>query len=129
MRLRLAAAAGGAAFALASGGVQAADLQDFEVRSTAQLAALCGAGPSDELYVEAIQFCYGYLSGAAQFHNAVVGQGGLKPLACPTEEPNRSEFAQYFAGWARNTATPAQLAEPAVQGLARAAVAKWPCPR
>lgn len=126
MRHKLAAAA---AIAFAWNGAQAAELEDFKVRSTAQLAALCGASPDNELYAEAIQFCYGYLSGAAQFHNAVVGQGGLKPLACPTGEPSRSEFARYFAGWARGTATPEQLAEPAVQGLARAAVAKWPCPR
>lgn len=111
------------------GGVQAATLEDFQVRTTSQLAALCGASPDSAYYAEALQFCYGYLSGAAQFHNAVVGRGGLKPLACPTTEPSRSEFAQYFVSWARNTASPEQLAEPAVQGLARAAVARWPCPR
>ena len=86
-------------------------------------------GVLDALYAEALQFCYGYISGAAQFHNALVGEGGLRPLACPTEEPTRREFAEYFVNWARTTATPEQLAEPAVQGMARAAVAKWPCPR
>ena len=94
-----------AAVALGGTGAKAASLEDFQVRSTSQLAALCGVVPADTYYVEAIQLCYGYLSGAAQFHNAVVGKGGLKPLACPTNEPSRSEFATYFANWAKN-ATP-----------------------
>lgn len=118
-----------AAAALAAASAQAAEPQDFQVRTVSQLANLCGASPSDALYAEALQFCYGYISGAAQFHNALVGEGGLRPLACPTEEPTRREFAEYFVNWARTTATPEQLAEPAVQGMARAAVAKWPCPR
>jgi Rap1a immunity proteins len=115
------------ALALPWSGANAADLQDFEVTSVTQLADLCGASPDDALYVEAIQFCYGYISGAAQFHNAVVGKGGLKPVACPTRDATRSEFAQYFVSWARGTATREQLAEPAVQGVARAAAARWPC--
>ena len=117
------------AAALAWGSAEAADLQDFEVTSVTQLADLCGAAPDDALYVEAIQFCYGYISGAAQFHSAVVGKGGLKPIACPTRDATRSEFAEYFVSWVRTTATPEQLAEPAVQGMARAAAAKWPCPQ
>jgi hypothetical protein len=115
------------AAALAWGSADAADLQDFQVTSVTQLADLCGAAPDDELYVEAIQFCYGYISGAAQFHSAVVGRGGLKPVACPTRDATRSEFAQYFVSWARTTATSEQLAEPAVEGMARAAAARWPC--
>lgn len=118
-----------AAMAFAWTGAQAAEPQDFQVRTVSQLARLCGAEPDTALYAEALQFCYGYISGAAQFHNALVGQGGLRPIACPTTEPTRSEFAQYFVNWARSTATPEQLAEPAVQGMARAAVARWPCPR
>lgn len=126
MRLRLVAAI---ATALTWSSAQAADLQDFQVVTVDQLARLCGADPTDDLYVEAIQFCYGYISGAVQFHNALVGEGGIRPIACPTPDATRSEFAQFFANWARTQATPEQLAEPAVQGMARAAVAKYPCPR
>jgi hypothetical protein len=107
---------------------EAAEVQDFQATTVDQLARICGADPTDDLYVEAIQFCYGYISGAVQFHNALVGDGGIKPTACPTAGATRQEFAEYFASWARTTATPEQLAEPAVQGVARAAVAKYPCP-
>jgi hypothetical protein len=127
MRRKLLLSAMAAAFAWSGAG--AADLQDFQVTSVTQLADLCGAAPDDPLYVEAIQFCYGYISGAAQFHTALVGRGGLKPIACPTRDATRSEFAGYFVSWARSTATREELAEPAVQGMARAAAAKWPCPR
>jgi hypothetical protein len=107
---------------------EAAEVQDFQATTVDQLARICGADPTDDLYVEAIQFCYGYISGAVQFHNALVGDGGIKPIACPTARATRQEFAEYFASWARTTATPEQLAEPAVQGMARAAAAKYPCP-
>ena len=96
--------------------------------SVTQLADLCGATPDDALYVEAIQFCYGYISGAAQFHNAVVGKGGLKPVACPTRDATRSEFAGVLRLLgAEHGPRPSSCAEPAVQGMARAAAAQWPC--
>jgi hypothetical protein len=119
----LAAAAVAATWASA----EAAEVQDFQATTVDQLARICGAEPSDDLYVEAIQFCYGYISGAVQFHNALVGDGGIRPIACPTASATRQEFAEYFASWARTTATAEQLAEPAVQGMARAAAAKYPC--
>lgn len=117
-----------ATVALGGTGAKAAELEDFQVNSTRQLATLCGVTPTDTYYVDAIQFCYGFLTGAYQFHSAVVGPGGLKPLACPATVPSRDEFATYFVSWARS-APPEILAEPAVQGLARAAAARWPCPR
>ena len=117
-----------AAVAATWAGAEAAEPQDFQATTVDQLARICAASPADDLYVEAIQFCYGYISGAVQFHNALVGDGGIKPIACPTASATRQEFAEYFASWARTTATPEQLAEPAVQGMARAAAAKYPCP-
>lgn len=125
MRLAWMLAAG---VALGSAGAEAATLDDFQVNSTRQLVALCSVTPSDTYYVDAIQFCYGFLSGAYQFHNAVVSHGGIKRLACPAKVPSREEFATYFAQWARS-APPEVMDEPAVEGLARAAAARWPCPR
>ena len=126
MRLKLMATI---AAALTWSSAEAAQLQDFEVATTNQLASLCGANPSDELYVEAIQFCYGYIEGAVQFHNAMVRAGTIrKPLACPPAGTTRDEFAQYFGTWARTQATPQQLAEPALEGATRAAAMRYPCP-
>ncbi len=125
MRLKLAAAVA-AVFAWSS--AEAADLQDFQVTTVDQLARLCGASPSSDLYVEAIQFCYGYISGAVQFHESLVGKRGTRAIACPPATATREEFARYFANWAQGTATAGQLAEPAIQGMARAAALRYPCP-
>ena len=125
MRLKL-ATLGAAAIAWSS--AHAAELQDFQVDTVDQLARLCGASPTSDLYVEAIQFCYGYISGAVQFHNAIVGAEGIQPIACPPASATREEFARYFANWAEGSATPAERAEPAIQGAARAAARRYPCP-
>jgi hypothetical protein len=126
MRLKVAAVI---AAGIAWSSVEAAELQDFQVKTVDQIARLCGASPSSDLYVEAIQFCYGYISGAVQFHESIVGARGIKAIACPPATATREEFASYFANWAENTATPAQRSEPAVQGMARAAALRYPCAR
>jgi hypothetical protein len=110
-----------------SAAASAASLENFRANSTADIAALCGADPDSTFYAEAKQFCFGYISGAVQFHNAVVRTGAVEPIACPSAEATREQFASYFADWARTTATPAELAEPPVEGMARAAAARWPC--
>ena len=124
MRTRTTIAAG---LLCLSGAAAAAELENFRANSTADVAALCGADPQSELYAEAMQFCFGYISGAVQFHHAVVRAGSIRPIACPGAEATREQFASYFAGWARTTATPQELAEPPVEGMARAAAARWPC--
>lgn len=127
MRAMLTTAAAG--MLLLSFDGQAAELENFRAGNVAELAALCGAQPDSSFYEEAMQFCYGYISGAAQFHTAVVAAGGLKPMACPTDDATRDQFARFFVSWARNSATPDQLREPPVEGMARAAAARWPCNR
>jgi hypothetical protein len=127
MRAMLTTAAAG--MLLLSSHGQAAELDNFRASTAADLAALCGASPDSAYYNEAMQFCYGYISGAAQFHTAVVSAGGLKPIACPTEDATREQFARFFVNWARTSATPDQLREPPVEGMARAAAARWPCAR
>jgi Rap1a immunity proteins len=127
MRAILTTAAAG--MLLLSTGGRAAELENFRAGTVADLAALCGASPASAYYEEAMQFCYGYISGAAQFHTAVVSAGALKPLACPAEDAMRDQFARFFVNWARTSATPDQLREPPVEGMARAAAARWPCNR
>lgn len=126
MRLKLAAVA---VAAIAWSSADAAELQDFQVNTVDQLARLCGASPESNLYLEAKQFCYGYISGAVQFHNSIVGARGIKPIACPPASATREDFARYFSNWAENTATPAEQGEAAIQGAARAAAMRYPCPR
>jgi hypothetical protein len=125
MRTKLTMLAG---LLLLSGAASAAEMENFKADTVADLAALCGAPPDNALHAEAKQFCFGYISGAVQFHNAIVAAGGLRPIACPSENATREQFAAFFANWARTKATPQELAEPPVEGMARAAAARWPCP-
>jgi hypothetical protein len=93
-------AAAGAAFTLASS-VLAAEVSNFDLGTTQDLVALCSGEPDDPLYVEALQFCYGYLAGVAQLHRALVGADGIKPVACPRSEVTREALARVFPDWAQ----------------------------
>ena len=63
----------GSAFAvmLAAGGIEAATPEHFQVRTTADLIALCSVGKDDPLWKESIHFCHGFLVGAYQFQEAL----------------------------------------------------------
>ena len=75
--------------------VGVADLQDFTLKNGQDLADLCGAEPGDELYAEAKQFCYGFLSGVVHFHDALA--------AGPNRPPDRLPRGQgHAAGWRGN---------------------------
>jgi Recombinase len=76
--------AAGAACALASP-VLAVEPSNFDLATSRDLVALCSCQPHDPLYAEALQFCYGFLAGVAQFHRAMVQSEKIEPLACPKD--------------------------------------------
>jgi hypothetical protein len=63
-----------------------AETRNFDLETTADLVALCSCPPDDPLYAQALQFCYGYLAGLAHLHRALVGDGKIERLACPSHE-------------------------------------------
>jgi hypothetical protein len=91
--------------------------------TSGDLARSCapGADPAD------LRFCDGFISGAGQFYEAVLGPKWIRPIACPEHLVSRQEMADVFLAWTRDHGDLMQ--EKAVEGLMRAAVAKWPCPR
>lgn len=105
----------------------AVETEVFEVRTTSDLVELCSADPADPLHAEATQFCYGYMAGAAHFHQAMVHGDGIEPLACPREEVTRQDLVAVFLDWAE--ANPQHMDELPVESVVRAAVAEWPCDR
>ncbi|MFQ5973424.1 MAG: Rap1a/Tai family immunity protein [Alphaproteobacteria bacterium] len=106
---------------------QTLDTDDFEVATTSNLLDLCGAPAAHPMSDEGLMFCFGYLGGVMDFHRVLVQvEGdGFDPIACPNAPVSRAEMAQVFVDWAQ--ANPQHMDEPAVDGLARAAVARWPC--
>lgn len=95
---------------------------------TSDLAALCGAGPSDPSVVSAINYCHGFLMATGQFHAEVTAPGGrVPPMFClPNPRPDLTTVTAGFVTWAR--ANPQFAATSAVEGVVRYATAAYPCP-
>jgi Rap1a immunity proteins len=117
-------AAAGAACALASP-VLAVQPSNFNLATTRDLVALCSCQPHDLLYAEALQFCYGFLAGVAQFHRAMVQGEKIEPLACPKDPVTREQLVGAFLDWAE--ANTQSMDELPVASLEQAAAAQWPC--
>jgi hypothetical protein len=107
--------------------VGVADLQDFTLKNGQDLADLCDAQPGDEIYAEAKQFCYGFLSGVVHFHDALaVGPNGRR-IVCPEGKVTRDDGAAIVAAWAKTHPDEASKSDPA-EAVVRAALDKWgPC--
>jgi Rap1a immunity proteins len=122
--MRHAIAAAGAACALASP-VLAVEPSNFNLATTRDLVALCSCQPHDPLYAEALQFCYGFLAGVAQFHRAMVQGEKIEPLACPKDPVTREQLVGVFLDWAK--VNPQSMDELPVESLEQATAAQWPC--
>lgn len=101
--------------------------QAFRLTTTRDLYALCSLQPGQPLYERAVAFCLGYVSGVMNYHAAVAEGPTLRPLVCPDHELARFEVVKQFLDWAPRH--PDFMNAPPVEGLARSATAKWPCPR
>lgn len=130
MRIKSLAAAAILAIAPWHAGAQdagVADTDDFVLETGEDLADLCGAAPDSPIYVEAIQFCYGFMEGVMQYHDALSVGPDFKPLVCPNVEVTRAEAVAIYVAWAK--ANPARAAgEWPGEALIEAALDKWgPC--
>ena len=118
-----------AALAGVSSTVSAAvEEEHFNLESTEHLYLLCSAAPEDELYGEAILMCRGFLEGAVQYHDAIVGKERLKPLICHGQEGTVAESRIAFVEWAtQNSDNSDLMGEKPVVGVVRALAVKYPC--
>lgn len=114
----------GAAWCLSTAAL-AVEIENFELRTTRDLVALCAADPSDPLAAEAQQACYGYLAGTTHFYRALTAGERVKPFVCPGRELSRQELAEIVVGWAQDHEE--HLDELPVESVVRAAVARFPC--
>lgn len=124
MRRILISAALAAAPLLAS--ATSVDNAAYTVASTQDLVNLCSTKQGDALYPDANMFCIGYIAGAAHYHRELTKGPLIKPIICPPEGVTRSEAVAIFLDWAKRN--PGSMALPAVEGLLRAGVEKFPCP-
>ena len=107
--------------------VGVADLQDYILENGQDLADLCGAEPGDEIYAEAKQFCYGFLSGVVHFHDALAAGPKGHRIVCPEGKVTRDDGATIVAAWAEAHPDEASRTDPA-EAVVKAALDKWgPC--
>jgi hypothetical protein len=107
--------------------VGVADLQDFSLKNAQDLVDLCDAKPGDELYAEAKQFCYGFMSGVVHFHDALASGPKGHRIVCPEGKVTRDDGAAMLVAWATAHPAEASTMNPA-EALVKAALDKWgPC--
>lgn len=99
-----------------------------QVRTVADLAAVCDPSWSGVPRLEAIAYCQGFLTGAGQFHALLHPSNAStsRPVYCvPSPGPTIAESGIAFAAWARQN--PQRANDPAVDGLMRWAGTTYPC--
>jgi hypothetical protein len=102
-------------------------VEDFHVRNAADLVDLCTATSDNEVGVQAIHFCHGFVSGAWQYSRAMAAGPGGHPVVCPPDPaPTRAQSIAGFVEWSKQN--PTAMQEPAVDALFRYFAGKYPCP-
>lgn len=98
-----------------------------QVRTTADLAAVCDPAWAGVPRLEAIAYCQGFLTAAGQYHALMHPRGGrFAPIYCvPSPGPTIAETGVGFAAWAREN--PQWAGEPALDGFFRWAKSRFPC--
>ena len=100
--------------------------KNFEVETTEDIINLCTVSADDPLYLQAINFCHGYLVGAYHYYEAQAsGPKGIKYVCMPDPEPSRNEAIGLFIEWAK--AHPQYWKERPVEAEFRFLMEKWPC--
>lgn len=101
-------------------------VESFVLRDAQALVTACTVTEGNPLYQTAKGFCLGYMTGAMQLYTAAAASPRVKNFVCPGRVVSRAEMRDVFLAWA--AANPERMDEPAIDGLVRAAVAKFPCP-
>jgi len=104
---------------------QDAVVESFELDDAGALVTACTVPEDHPLYRTAKGFCLGYMTGAMHLYTAAAASPNVKDFVCPGHVVSRVEMRDVFLEWA--AAHPERLSEPAIDGLVRAAVAKFPC--
>jgi Rap1a immunity proteins len=99
----------------------------FELSNAQALVTTCTVPADNPLYQTAKGFCLGFMTGAMQLYSAAAASPKIKNFVCPGHVVSRAEMRGVFLDWA--AAHPERLSEPAIDGLVRSAVAKYPCPQ
>jgi hypothetical protein len=125
--MRSAFLAGAAALAISAGASAAPVTKDnFYLRNTGDLVALCGVSRDDPNAAAAIHFCHGYYVGVD--HSAeILGRPLRGILYCPPDglRLSRDQVLAMVVDYHRKN--PQYAAEAPIEGIIRWAAAAYPC--
>ncbi len=102
--------------------------EHFQLRTGADLVALCATPGDDPLYPAAIHFCHGFGAGVYQTMIALTNHEKLTPLFCPpTPPPSRNDGLARFLAWSKQR--PEHLTGAPADVVGRFLVEEFPCPK
>ena len=100
-------------------------LEDFSLRSAADLVDICTLAQSHPDSVTARGFCYGFFEGATHYHDTISTAPSYQKIVCDPPETTRTEAVEVFVTYVR--ANPKYASKAPIDTIFRALVAKWPC--
>ena len=100
------------------------NLEDFQLRTAADLYDICTLPSSDPDHAVAKSFCYGFIEGAGHYDEALEA-GSKVQIVCAPASTTREQVVTQFVAYLR--ANPQYGTEAAVDAVFRAITAKWPC--
>ena len=108
--------------------VRAVTEENFQLRTGADLLALCSAPADDPLQASAIHMCHGFCVGVYQTIMAFTMHDKVQPIVCPPNPPpRRTEAIAQFVTWAKSD-TEHQGERPA-DFVGRYLITTYPCPK
>jgi len=114
-----------AAFAFViAGSALAVEKSNFQLKNAAGLVEICSVPAEDPLYVNAKEFCHGYLVGAFQYYDATEPPSN-RFVCAPNPRPSRTEVMQRFVGWAAEH--PQYMQDRPIDALFRFLAEAYPC--
>lgn len=97
----------------------------YQLRTAADLVAICSVAGSDPDHDVARAMCAGYVQGAIDYHDVVAALPTIGPLACPPATTPVVQIIDSFLAFA--TKRPQVRTEKPVDALIESVAATWPC--
>jgi len=83
-----------------AGSALAVEKSNFQLKNAAGLVEICSVPADDPLYINAREFCSGYLVGAFQYYDATEPPSN-RFVCAPNPRPSRTAVMQRFVDWAK----------------------------
>jgi Rap1a immunity proteins len=104
----------------------AVTVDDFQLRNTGDLVALCSVTSADPMATAAIHFCQGFGVGVTRtLEQEDAADPSRRRMFCLTAGVTRNQATANFVRWAN--ADPSRLSMPATDGVAAFLAAQYPC--